>query len=369
MQKIPPFTVDLTTGEQVAALSAFQKVLQSGMLTLGDYTAELESAFARLTGSRHAIAVSSGTTALEIILRGLRLDGHVLVPSNTNYATAAAVKAAGLQPVLYDGGIYPDVDAMRSKFTPQTVAVIVVHIGGYISPQMAAIQQFCAEHSLALVEDAAHAHGATCNQGMAGSLGVAAAFSFFPTKVMTTCEGGMITTDDQALAELARTYRDQGKGADGIHNIVAGSSWRMSELHAALGCAQMPAFELKLQHRRQLLQYYDQAFRQAALPDVSMVGQAHQAASGHKAILLLGDQQTRDSLRLYLAEQQVGTSKGVYDVPLHRQPVFQDLAGDAYPVAEDFASRHLCLPLWSGMSQEQAQLVVERTKDFFAGSR
>ena len=186
------------------------------------------------------MAVSSGTAALEIILRSVGVAGRdVVVPANTFFATAEAALRAGGRPV------FADIDPMTFALSPQTLlaaltprtgAVLVVHIGGLITPHVDELRTICAERGIALVEDAAHAHGASYDGRPAGSFGAAAGFSFFPTKVVTCGEGGMILTGSDAIAQAARIYRDQGKGSVGAnHHVLHGYAWRMSELAAATG--------------------------------------------------------------------------------------------------------------------------------------
>lgn len=156
---------------------------------------DLEQAFASLTGAEFAVAVSSGTAALEIAFRCLDLTGKmVLLPANTNYATAEAALRAGCHIILYDAGLYASCEAIKAAWVPGVAAVVVVHIGGYLSPGLPEIVDFCDISGVKLVEDASHAHGARLGGLAAGTFGEVAAFSMFATKVVTTGEGGILTT-------------------------------------------------------------------------------------------------------------------------------------------------------------------------------
>ena len=209
--------------EEIAA--AVTEILASGMLTLGPYTRQFEAAFAAAHSRPgaapadipHAVAVSSGTAALEIALRYVGVSGRdVVVPANTFYATAAAAARAGGRPVFADmdpATFALSPETLAAALTPRTAAVVVVHVGGLISPDLDELRRMCAERGIALVEDAAHAHGSTCDGQFAGTFGTAAAFSFYPTKVVTCGEGGMVLTSSADCADEARIYRDQGKGA------------------------------------------------------------------------------------------------------------------------------------------------------------
>lgn len=237
---IPPFRVDFADDEIRRILDAAEQVLRSGRLILGPHTRRLEALMASMTARRHGVAVNSGTSALEIIFRCLGVTGRtVLVQTNTNFATAAAAVYAGAHVELYDSGLYPSVPDLHRRLHPDVAAVVVMHVGGYVTSELAAIAGMCEQVGAALVEDAAHAHGASLDQRPAGSFGRASAFSFFPTKVVTTGEGGALVTDDDALAALGMRYRDQGKSDDGRLHELWGSSWRMTEVAAAIGVVQL----------------------------------------------------------------------------------------------------------------------------------
>ena len=258
--------------DQAEIAAAVTGMLASGALTLGPHTREFEAAFAAAhTGPRapspdgpHAVAVASGTAALTIALLALGVRGReVVVPANTFYATAAAVLQAGARPVFADvdaGTFALNATTTAAALTPRTAAVVAVHIGGLIPPQIDELRALCDERGIALVEDAAHAHGATFDGRFAGSFGAAAAFSFYPTKVVTSGEGGMVLTFSEELAQEARIYRDQGKGAfSANHHVRLGSAWRMSELHAATGLVHLRRMEEFIARRRAVAARYDKA--------------------------------------------------------------------------------------------------------------
>jgi dTDP-4-amino-4,6-dideoxygalactose transaminase len=361
---VAPFRVDFSVSEVDQYLTLARAVLESGWLIPGVNNAELEQRFAEFIGSAHAVAVASGTAALEIVLRALGLGGStVLVPANTNYATAEAALRAGCRPVLYDSGLYPDLDAIEAG-AQDTAALIVVHIGGYLSPELPTIRAWCAERGVLLVEDASHAHGARLHEQHAGTFGVAAAFSMFATKVLTTGEGGLITTADPDLARDCRRYRDQGKADDGLHHVAFGSAWRLSELHAALGVVQLRGLPASLDRANQLVHRYVEGIDHAA------VWVPHDPAvrySGHKFIVKTEDSSARASLRDHLRSAGIRTAKGVYEVPLHRQPVLGLGPGRAFPLADAFAATHLCLPMWKGLTDVDADRVIEAVNGWTRG--
>jgi dTDP-4-amino-4,6-dideoxygalactose transaminase len=355
---IPPFVAKFSDEEIDATCGAMAEILRSGQLILGPYTEAFESSLADLAGVDHAVAVNSGSTALEIIFRALDVrDRTILIPTNTNFATAASAIYAGARVELYDNGLYPDLADIESKLTSEVAAVVIVHVGGYIWPGIGDLAAVCRSASATLIEDAAHAHGSTLAGRRAGGLGKAAAFSFYPTKVVTTGEGGMLTTNDNELAERARRYRDQGKSADGVEHVTMGNSWRMTEFGAALGMSQIAAIDRDIRGRRAVIDRYAAELAGPALtfPDIGIGSQV----SGHKCIATLAPSVDRHALRKHLAAAGVALGRGVYEVPLHRQPVFADLNQGNFAVADDFARRHICLPLWRQMSDSTVGQVIE----------
>ena len=374
---MPSARVVFPASDRAEIAAAVTEMLASGALTLGPYTRRFATAFAAAhTGPRgapgagpppaggpHAVAVASGTAALDIALRAIGVRGReVVVPANTFYATAAAVLQAGARPV------FADVDAatfalsaatVKAALPPRTAAVVVVHIGGLISPEADELRALCDERGVALVEDAAHAHGSTFDGRFAGSFGVAAAFSFYPTKVVTSGEGGMVLTSSDELAQEARIYRDQGKGAfTANHHVRLGSAWRMSELHAATGLVHLRRMEEFIARRRDVAAGYDKAL--ASLDGLQPLAEPPGCRSNiYKYIVLLPPGLDRAGFKSELAQRfQVNLSGEVYDLPLHRQPVLADYAGPSLPVAEELAARHVCLPVHSDMTDSEVDEVL-----------
>ncbi|MBU3063132.1 DegT/DnrJ/EryC1/StrS aminotransferase family protein [Nocardia sp. NEAU-G5] len=356
---IPPFSA-LPDDEITAVLAAADDILRSGRLVLGPHTAAFEGAIATMAGTRYAAVVSSGSTALEIVFRAIGAAGHVvLVPANTNYATAAAALAAGARVRLYDSGLYPDMSDLRTKLTADVAAVVVVHIGGYLSPDLPTLTDLCEQAGAVLIEDAAHAHGSTLDgYGPAGSFGAAAAFSFFATKTITAGEGGAITTNDPVLDRAAPIYRNQGKDADDRH-VVVGGSWRITELGAALANVQLAHLPDDLVRRRSIIDRYTAHLSGTGITFPELYGQV----SGHKCIATLAAGVDRERFRTAVLSGGVVLARGVYEKPLHRHPVFADIAdGRQFPVADEFARTHFRLPLWRGMDDDTVGCVIEAVR-------
>jgi perosamine synthetase len=338
--------------------------LTSGVLTLGPYTKAFEDAFGAAHQASHAVATSSGTAALEIALRALKVAGKdVIVPANTFYATAAAVINAGARPV------FADIDAatfalskqtVTAALTPDTVAVVLVHVGGLITPEVDEIGMLCQDYGADLIEDAAHAHGASYEGRFAGSFSTAAAFSFYPTKVVTCGEGGMILTASPELADEARIYRDQGKGSFGAnHHVRHGYAWRMSEQNAATGLVHLGRMTEAIARRREVARRYD-----AGLADVAALRPLTEPAgcrsNFYKYIAVLDDGVDRRWFKEQLAARHDVRLPGeVYDLPLHKQPILEEYSvGQSLPVAQDMCSRHICLPVHSDMRDDEVDEVL-----------
>lgn len=367
---VPAARIYFPEEDRKELLERIDGILNSGQLTLGKYGAEFEGKFAQYVGTKYAIAVNSGTSALEIILRALDIEGSsVIVPTNTFFATPASVIHAGGKVIFADAAdnLCIDTKSIRQNIQKDTKAILIVHIGGIVPPQITEIQQLCAERNIFLIEDAAHAHGSTLNGKMAGSFGIAAAFSFYPTKVMTSGEGGMITTNDENVYKRALVFRDQGKaGFFGNVHTEMGYNWRMSEPHAAIGLSQFNRLEEFIADRRRIAKIYDKEIGNISrLSPLQIPSEVKSNYYKYVAFLKAGTD--RSSLKKELKEKyKVSLSGEVYELPCHLQPIFKKLYnfnGGELPVAEDLCQRHVCLPVFARMSDEQAEYVIQSLKE------
>ena len=363
MNPIPAARIVIPADDRREILARIDEALRTGALTLGRNGEAFETAFARVVGARFAVAVQSGTSALEIVLRALDVDGcEVIVPTNTFFATPAAVIHAGGRQRFADvesATMGLSVDTVAAAVSSETAAVVLVHIGGMVSPDTPKIAAFCRDHHLILVEDAAHAHASSLDGRMAGTFGTAAAFSFYPTKVVTAGEGGMIVTDDQEIYRLALQYRDQGKeGFLTNFHVRLGYNWRLSELHAAVGLSQLGRLEEFVAERRRVADTYTR--RLTGVSGIAPLVPPNGSRSNfYKYPALLDRGVDRSALKRALKEQfQVSLSGEVYETPCHRQPVFSDWAAGEFPVADDVCSRHICLPIYPGMTEDEIDQVV-----------
>lgn len=362
-RKIPAAKIQFLPEDRAWIAARIEEVLESGQLTLGKFGAAFEEKFADFCGSRHAIAVNSGTSAIEIALRALDVAGRdVIVPTNTFFATAAAVVHAGGNLIFADMdptsfGVSPE--TIEAALTPNTAGIVVVHIGGIVSSRMPEIQEMAARRGLWIVEDAAHAHGSSFRGKQAGTFGVAGTFSFYPTKVMTSAEGGMIVTDDDRIAEEARIYRDQGKASftQNAH-IRLGYNWRMSEPHAIIGLKHLERLPQMIADRQWIASFYDQGLSQ--MRNLSAVRVAPDCVSNYyKYMAVLRETRERKALKAELRERfGVSLSGEVYEEPLHLQPVFARYSRGPLSISEDYCSRQICLPVYSGMDASEAEQVL-----------
>ena len=366
MQAIKPFFFDLTEAEIAEFQQGAAEILRSGVLILGDYTARFEKAFAQFIGSKHAIAVNSGSTALEFLFRIKNVTGRrVLVPTNTNFATVAAIIRAGGKVQYLD--MDPKTFAPTLIMVQEQIArhsdiagVAWVHIGGIVSPEFPSVVDYCRTHGLFVIEDAAHAHGSQLRGVKSGKLADGTAFSFFPTKVMTTCEGGMITTESGEEDFLARSFRNQGKrGANygGLHHDFGNSS-RITELGALLGLIQLRKLPELLKQRERVAGAITAPLKRAGL---SYCSTGHMdVASYYKLIVLLPEGRSLDKVKQELGDDGIVVGGGVYELPCHRQPVFSGIcSNELYPGADRWCPNHICPPLTSGMTEEEGRFVGE----------
>lgn len=350
------------------------EVLKSGYLTMGEKVTQFEKEFAIFTGCKHAIATNNGTSSLEVILRAIDVTGRtVIVPSNTMMASPASIIHAGGKVIFADcqrENLQLAPKDLKNKIRSDTKAVMLVHIGGIISPALNEIKEICQKNGLILMEDAAHAHGATIDGRKAGTLGTAGSFSFYPTKVLTTAEGGMITTDNDNIYQKALSLRDHGRADyDPNVHIELGYNWRFSELHALLGLQQMRKVEAILAKRRRIARLYDKklegvkGIRKIVIP-------SNISSSYYKYIIMLEDDLDKAEVKKTLKEKyNVSLTGEVYSNPCHSQPAFKKYpsmvannTSDIFPDTDYVAAKHICLPLYPGLTNEEIDYIVTSLK-------
>lgn len=365
--RIPLSDIDFDEDE----LAAVQKVIKSRWLTMGNVTKEFEESFASYIKVKHAIAVTNATAALHLacLALGLGPGDEVIVPSLTFVATANAVRYVGATPVFAD--IVSDTDlnisanAINSLITPRTRAIIVVHYAGYPC-DMEAILSLAKQHGLFVIEDAAHAVGSELNGRSLGAWGDIGCFSFFSNKNMTTGEGGMMTTDNDELAQKLNRLRSHGmtsltwdrhKGHAWSYDVIdLGYNYRIDEIRAAIGLAQLAKVERNNDRRRSLTQTYRDAMQELA-PQVDIPFQEHGGkTSAHILPILLPKEKKREEFIAHMKEQGIQTS--IHYPPIHTFTSFKDGGRWELPITEDVASREVTLPLYPAMSDDEVATVV-----------
>lgn len=362
-----PF-VDLQTQHRVLSKDldqAIHNVMARGDFALGEDVTRFEEEFAAFCGTRFAVGVDSGLSALDLSLRALGVGAgdEVIVPAHTFIATAAAATFAGAHPVFVDvsANTYNiDVSKIEAAITPRTKAIIPVHLYG-LPAEMSEIMALADRYGLVVIEDACQAHGASYKGQRTGSIGHAAAFSFYPTKNLGGCgDGGMMVTNDENVAEQVRALRNCGQKEKYIHEL-APFNHRLDTLQAAI-------LRVKLQHldewiaaRRSHAALYTELLSEIGEVAVP-VEPANTTHVYHLYVLWTRD---RDALRSYLQEQGIAT--GIhYPIPIHLQPFY---AGNGFqrgqfPITEKLCEGIVSLPMFPEMTDEQVQYVAEKVIAF-----
>jgi dTDP-4-amino-4,6-dideoxygalactose transaminase len=362
MVTVPAQEIEIDPADRDSILAEIGRLLDAGRLSAGRNIERFEEEFARYVGARHAVAVSSGTMALELILLSIGVRGRtVIVPANTNFATFVAAWRAGAKVVLADvdpATLAPRLSDLAAVAAPDTAAVILVHMGGIITPETASIADWCRGHGIVLVEDAAHAHGSYRDGRHAGTWGTAGAFSFFATKVMAVGEGGMVITDHADLAAEVRLYRNLGKTEAWVNrHIRMGTNGRMTELAAIVGRHQLARLDRHVQARRRVADAYLHSL--AATPGLTVLQPGH-PYSGYKVIVRLARGIDREELKKHTAAAGVQLAGEVYAEPLHHQPVLTERYGGlSFPGAEAACARQVCLPVFPTLDSARVELVVQ----------
>jgi dTDP-4-amino-4,6-dideoxygalactose transaminase len=344
-------------------VDAVVRVLESGWLTSGPQVQAFEREFADYVGARHAIAVSSATIGLQAAYHavGVCAGDEVIVPTLTYCATASAVAALGATPVLADvlptGHLNPG--AVRRALTGATKVVGTVHYAGAASDMDGLIE---AAEGLRIVEDAAHAVGATYASGRKVASSGLAVFSFYATKNMTCGEGGMVTTDDDDEAERIRLYAGQGIDKDARHRfeageweydvVQAGMKANLSDVHAAIGRVQLEKIEPLLARRRQIADRYTKAF---ADPQIPILRLPQIRPGRHSWHLYVVQVPRRNEFRRRMLEAGIDTS--VHFIPLHRMTAFRRPPSE-FPVAELLYAGMVSLPLYPAMTDDDVDHVI-----------
>jgi len=332
--------------------------------SVGPYVQKFEESFSRYCGAKYGIATTSGTTALHLALAtlGVKENHEVIIPDLTMIATSNSVRYCGAKPVLVDSEPYTwnmNPEKIREKITKKTRAIMPVHLYGHPC-DMDPILELAREHDLFVIEDAAEAHGAEYKGRKAGCLADMGCFSFYSNKIIACGEGGMIVTDNEELAENARKLKDQGfeKNKRFWHREI-GFNYRMSNLHAAIGLAQLEKIEHYINVRRTNAALYN-----SILKDVEGITRPPEAEWAKNVYwmysVLVEDnfEMTRNELTVFLREKRIDSRTFFY--PIHSQPAYSDLyQNESYPVAEDLSKKGINLPSGNTLTKSEVTEVAQ----------
>ncbi len=349
-----------------AELAAMRQVLESGRYVLGEGVEAFEREYASWIGSKHAIGVASGLDALILILEAYKELGtmangdEVIVPANTYIASILAITRAGLEPVLVE----PDADTceidplnIEAAITQKTKAILPVHLYGQCA-NMAAIRAIARRHGLKIVEDAAQAHGATCDGVKAGHLGDAAGHSFYPGKNLGAIgDAGAITTDDDELASVLRALRNYGSHKK-YSNLIKGFNSRLDELQAAILRVKLRHLDEENARRSIVASHYLERMKNPRLhlPTVARYG----CPCWHLFVVRCG---ARDRLQADLLEKGIHTVIH-YPVPPHKQPAYREWNDRSYPITEKIHREVLSLPMSPVLAPAEVDAVVEAINEW-----
>jgi dTDP-4-amino-4,6-dideoxygalactose transaminase len=339
-------------------------IMQRAAFVLGKEVKDLEEAFARYCQAPYAVGVDSGYSALELILRAYDIGpgDEVITTPNTFIATALAISMCGAKPVFVDADpktFNLDPTKLEDAITPSTRAILPVHLYGQPA-DMDPINEIASKHGLLVIEDACQAHGARYKDRATGSLGHAAAFSFYPGKNLGAYgDGGMVVTSDAEVAEKIRVFRHVGQSGKNVHS-VKGFNHRLDNLQAAILLKKLPYLDGWNESRRRAAAHYH-----SLLKDLPIQVPEVMDSVKHVFHLYVIRTNRRDELDRYLNERGIDT--GIhYPTPIHLQPAYKDLGyqpGD-FPVAEAMANEILSLPMYPELSDEQIRQIVETIREF-----
>ena len=330
----------------------------------GKYINLFENAFAEYIGTKHATTVSNGTVALHLALLALGISekDEVIVPSFTYIATANAITYVGAKPIFVDSDsktwqISPE--SIKKNITKKTKAILIVHIYGHPC-DMDEITQICKEKNIFLIEDCAEAIGSKYKGKKVGSFGDISTFSFFGNKTITTGEGGMLVSNNEKLIKKAYHLKNQAVTKEQYWHDITGYNYRMTNIQAAIGLAQLEQVEKNITDKTNIAKIYEASFKNSEI-------EFHKANKDvfhtyWMCSILLKNKATRDNLVKFLTKEGIDTRPLFY--PAHKMPCFKDYNNETLPVAEDIGYRGINLPSWPDLKDEDVQYIADKINEF-----
>lgn len=329
----------------------------------GKYVGEFEEKFSRYCGVKYGISTTNGTAALHLALASLGIGkgDEVIVPTFTMIASVNPIVYTGARPAFVDADPKTwcmDTSKIEEKITKNTKAILPVHIYGHPC-DMDAIMKIAKEHGLLVIEDAAEAHGAEYKGKKVGSFGDAACYSFYANKILTCGEGGMVITNNEALAEKARALKDLafGEKIRFLHQYL-GFNYRMTNIHAAIGLAQLENIDKLVEIRRKNAKLYNSLLKD--VKGITLPPEEKWAKNVYWMYSILVEDDfgiSRDMLMEKLKGEGIDTR--TFFIPIHRQPVYPEYNGEKYPVADELSRKGINLPSGPTLKKEDIEYVVE----------
>lgn len=365
MKKIKIFDLKFNKKEKVFFYKNAKNIFDQGFFSDHTYVKKFENHYKKKYKSNYALATSSGTSALEIILRSLNIKNKkVLVNSNTFIATGHAISNAGgkIVPVDLEKKFFlMDPKDLKRKINRKVGAVVIVHIGGLITPNIFEIKKICKKNNVPLVEDAAQAQGSKYKNIYAGNFGVAGAISFYTTKVMTTGEGGMIVTKNSSIYKKIFSLRRFGFTKNKLlHNKISGN-YKMSEFSALLGIIELKRLNKRIKKRNNLSKTYFKNLKNSNYISLGSNGDFY--CNHYKQIII--SKIKRKKIEKMLNKNNISLTGGVYYVPLHQQPIYKKfLKNYKLPVTEFFCNNHFCPPCYPELSAKDVKNICVKLKEF-----
>ncbi|NWG29551.1 MAG: DegT/DnrJ/EryC1/StrS family aminotransferase [Ignavibacteriaceae bacterium] len=330
----------------------------------GKFINQFENNFSNFTGIKNSVAVANGTVALHVALLALGVGkgDEVIVPTFTYIASVNAIHYTGAKPVFVDSAADTwqiDSKKIEEKISIKTKAIMAVHIYGHPC-EMDEIKRIALKYKLFIIEDCAEAIGTFYNGRHAGSFGDISTFSFFGNKAITTGEGGMVCTNDDNLADLSIRIKGQGlaKNQEYFHDII-GYNYRMTNICAAIGCAQLERINEILINKRRVAQNYIDGLKELPLEYHKEIGKVKH--SYWMFTILVKSEKQRIELRNYLKEFGIETRPTFH--PVHTMPMYID--GNSYPIAEDLGKRGINLPSYPDLSESDIRFITSKVSDYF----
>ena len=369
--KVPIYKLEFEKNFIKEYQKGVRSILNSDSLSEGKFVEKFEYNFAKFINSKYALAVSSGTAALEIAFRAVNPKRKkIIIPTNTFFGTAVAVTRSNSQIQLCDiendtFSICPE--DLEKKINKNIGAVCIVHVGGIISKNIKKIIEICKHYKVPLIEDAAHAHGSYYGNYRAGTIGDIACFSFFPTKVMTTGEGGMVTTNINKYLNRMKSLKNFGRDNNDIKfQIYDGHNYKMSEFQGLMGFMDLKRVKKRIKTRNDIAKKYNEYFKDNEY--FWTVNQSKGLCSHYKQIIKT--KVNNNLLRSFFKKNKIILTSEVWKYPIHLQPFYKkNFKNSNFPNANHFSKFHICPPLYPELNHEEFNHIIntfeKATKLFF----